>query len=69
MVFQFARSPAIGVQKIVLIALLSYLLYIAVTCPCAPYLACHRMNMYIVLAACALFIVVLNGLHFYNSTA
>lgn len=69
MVFVFARTPAIGVQKVVMIALLSYLLYFAAVCPCLPLYACHRMNMYLALAACALFILVLNGFHFYNSTS
>ncbi|MDE2255289.1 MAG: hypothetical protein KGL42_13650 [Betaproteobacteria bacterium] len=66
--FVFASSRAIFAQKAVLIALVSYLLYIAITCPCVPYLACHRRQFYIVLAACAMVVLVLNGFHFYNST-
>lgn len=69
MVFVFARTPAIAAQKIVMIGLLSYLLYIAVTCPCELGFSCHRMNMYLTLAACALLLLALNGFNFYNSTA
>jgi hypothetical protein len=66
--FVYARTPLIFVAKTTMIALLSYLLYIAVTCPCDPFPGCHRRQMYTALAACALLILALNGPHFYNTT-
>lgn len=64
----FAKNYSILVSKLVMISLLSYLLYIAISCPCLPFAACHRRNVYTTLAACALLVFALNGPHFFNST-
>ena len=47
--------------KVTLSIVLLYMLYIAVTCPCKPYLDCHITQMYVAWLVVALIFIYFNG--------